>query len=84
MNWGVFASTFLAATIEVIEMVAIVVAVGVTRSWTVAALIGAGLLVTWRLVEADIPAWWALPLVVLGANVQSLYRAVRKEGADSG
>jgi uncharacterized membrane protein len=41
MNWGVFLSTFLAATIEVIEMVAIVVAVGVTRSWR-ASLIGAG------------------------------------------
>src|SRR4051812_17682699 len=46
MNWGVFVSTFLAATIEVIEMVAIVVAVGVTRSWR-ASLVGAagGLLV---------------------------------------
>jgi Ca2+/H+ antiporter, TMEM165/GDT1 family len=41
MNWGVFLSTFLAAAIEVIEMVAIVVAVGVTRSWK-AALLGAG------------------------------------------
>ena len=41
MNWGVFVSTFLAAGIEVIEMVAIVVAVGVTRSWK-ASLIGAG------------------------------------------
>jgi uncharacterized membrane protein len=41
MNWGVFVSTFLAAAIEVIEMVAIVVAVGVTRSWK-ASLIGAG------------------------------------------
>jgi Ca2+/H+ antiporter, TMEM165/GDT1 family len=41
MNWGVFVPTFLAATIEVIEMVAIVVAVGVTRSWR-ASLIGAG------------------------------------------
>ena len=36
MNWGVFVSTFLAASIEVIEMVAIVVAVGVTRSWRAA------------------------------------------------
>jgi uncharacterized membrane protein len=41
VNWGVFISTFLAATIEVIEMVAIVVAVGVTRSWR-ASLAGAG------------------------------------------
>ena len=40
MNWGVFVSTFLAATIEVIEMVAIVVAVGVERSWR-ASLLGA-------------------------------------------
>src|SRR3954451_4561816 len=40
MNWGIFTSTFLAATIEVIEMIAIVVAVGVTRSWR-AALLGA-------------------------------------------
>ena len=38
MNWGVFASTFFAATIEVIEMVAIVVTVGVTRSWRVSLL----------------------------------------------
>jgi uncharacterized membrane protein len=41
VNWGVFVSTFLAAGIEVIEMVAIVVAVGVTRSWK-ASLVGAG------------------------------------------
>ena len=48
--------------------------------WTVAAAFGIGLFVTWRLVEADIAAWWALPLVVLAANVQSLYRAVIREG----
>ena len=51
--------------------------------WTVAAAIAAGLIVTWRLVEADIPAWWLLPLVALAANVQSLYRVVRKERPDS-
>jgi hypothetical protein len=45
--------------------------------WTVAALIALGLLATWRLVEADVPAWWALPLFVLAANVQSLRRTVR-------
>ena len=33
MNVSVFVSTFLAASIEVIEMVAIIVAVGVTRQW---------------------------------------------------
>ena len=40
MNWAAFGSTFAAAAIEVIEMVAIVVAVGVTRSWR-ASLLGA-------------------------------------------
>ena len=33
MNTTVLVSTFLAASIEVIEMVAIVVAVGATRQW---------------------------------------------------
>ena len=46
--------------------------------WTVAALIALGLLATWRLVEADVAAWWLLPLIVLGANMQSLRRTVRK------
>jgi len=41
VNAAVLASTFLAASIEVIEMVAIVVAVGVARSWR-ASLAGAG------------------------------------------
>ena len=45
--------------------------------WTVAALIALGLLATWRLVEADVAAWWLLPLIVLGANMQSLRRTVR-------
>jgi uncharacterized membrane protein len=45
LNWGVFVSTFLAATIEVIEMVAIVVAIGVTRSWRASLLGAAGGLV---------------------------------------
>ncbi len=40
MNGAVLASTFLAAAIEVLEMVAIVVAVGIARSWR-AALLGA-------------------------------------------
>jgi hypothetical protein len=49
----------------------------VVGDWTVAALIGVGLLVTWRLVESGVAAWWLLPLVVLAANIQSLWRAVR-------
>src|SRR5439155_3248066 len=47
--------------------------------WTVAAAIGAGLLATWGLVRAGVPAWWLMPLVVLGAMVSSLYRAVLRE-----
>ncbi len=45
MNAAVAVSTFFAAGIEVIEMVAIVVAVGVARSWRAALLGAAGGLV---------------------------------------
>jgi hypothetical protein len=48
--------------------------------WTVAALIALGLLATWPLEEADVAAWWLLPLVVIAANIQSLRRAVRNGG----
>jgi hypothetical protein len=48
--------------------------------WTVATAVGAGLLATWGLVRAGVPAWWLTPIVVLGATVSSLYRAVRREG----
>lgn len=41
VNSGVFVGAFLASSIEVLEMVAIVVAVGTARSWR-AALLGAG------------------------------------------
>ena len=47
--------------------------------WTVAAIIGAALLATWGLVQADVTAWWLLPLAVLGATAQSLRRAVSRE-----
>jgi len=47
--------------------------------WTVAGAIVVGLVATWALVQADIPAWWLLPLVVIGANAWSLYRSVRRE-----
>ena len=46
--------------------------------WTVAAAIAVALLATWGLVEADVPAWWLLPLVVLAATVRSLRSAVRR------
>jgi hypothetical protein len=47
--------------------------------WTVAAAIAVGLLATWGLVEAGVTAWWLLPLVVVGATVASLRRAVQRE-----
>jgi uncharacterized membrane protein len=61
MNVSVFVSTFLAASIEVIEMVAIIVAVGVTRQWR-GALAGAlaGLFVL------------AILIAALGASLQSV------------
>ena len=47
--------------------------------WTVAAAIALALLATWGLVEADVSAWWLLPLAVLAATVRSLRQAVRRE-----
>src|SRR5256886_11582129 len=72
MNTPVLISTFLAASIEVIEMVAIVVAVGATRQWR-GALAGtlAGLLVLAVLIAALGTALQQVPLspirVVVGA-----------------
>jgi uncharacterized membrane protein len=63
VNGTVGVTTFLAAGIEVIEMVAIVVAVGASRSWR-AALVGAGagLLVLAVLIAALGTALHAVPL----------------------
>ena len=72
MNTPVLISTFLAASIEVIEMVAIVVAVGVTRQWR-GALAGtlAGLIVLAVLVAGLGTALQRVPLspirVIVGA-----------------
>src|SRR5256884_4100622 len=72
MNTTVLVSTFLAASIEVIEMVAIVVAVGATRQWR-GALAGtlAGLVVLAVLIAAVGTALQRVPLspirVVVGA-----------------
>src|SRR3954454_11103000 len=72
MNVSVFVSTFLAASIEVIEMVAIIVAVGVSRQWR-GALAGtsAGLLVLAVLIAALGTALQGVPLtpvrLVVGA-----------------
>src|SRR3989475_7283238 len=72
MKVSVFVSTFLAASIEVIEMVAIIVEVGVTRQWS-GALAGtsAGLLVLAVLIAALGTALQGVPLtpvrLVVGA-----------------
>jgi uncharacterized membrane protein len=73
MNVSVFVSTFLAASIEVIEMVAIVVAVGVTRQWR-GALAGtlAGLLVLAILIAALGTALQSVPLMPLRLVVGAL------------
>src|SRR5712672_2087947 len=73
MNVSVFISTFLAASIEVIEMVAIVVAVGVTRQWR-GALAGtlAGLLVLAILIAALGTALQSVPLTPLRLLVGAL------------
>src|SRR5258705_1644837 len=73
MNVSVFVSTFLAASIEVIEMVAIVVAVGVTRQWR-GALAGtlAGLVVLAVLIAALGTALQSVPLTALRLVVGAL------------
>src|SRR3981189_42858 len=73
MNVSVFVSTLLAASIEVIEMVAIVVAVGVTRQWR-GALAGtlAGLLVLAILIAALGTTLQSVPLTPLRLVVGAL------------
>jgi hypothetical protein len=46
--------------------------------WTVAAAVLVGLLGSWGLVEAGVPAWWLLPLAALGSTAVSLRRAARR------
>src|SRR2546427_13291052 len=92
MNIPVLISTFLAASIEVIEMVAIVVAVGVTRQWR-GALAGtlAGLMVLVVLVAGLGTALQRVPLspirVVVGAllltfGLQWVRKGVRSVSRD--
>ena len=47
--------------------------------WRVAARIAVALLATWGLVEADVLAWWLMPLAVLYATVRSLRRTIMLE-----
>src|SRR5947209_8047718 len=92
MNTAVLVSTFLAASIEVIEIVAIVVAVGATRQWR-GALAGtlAGLVVLAVLIAALGTALQRVPLspirVVVGAllltfGLQWVRKGVRSVSRD--
>src|SRR3954454_1155805 len=73
LNVSVFVSTFLAASIEVIEMVAIIVTVGVTRQWR-GALAGtlAGLFVLALLIAALGASLQSVPLTLLRLVVGAL------------
>jgi hypothetical protein len=46
--------------------------------WTVAAAVLVGLLGSWGLVEAGVPAWWLMPVAALGSTAVSLRRATRR------
>lgn len=48
--------------------------------WTFAAAIGLGLGASWVLVRAGEPAWWPLPLVVIGVVILSVRRAIVRGG----
>ncbi|MGI8712719.1 MAG: COG4280 domain-containing protein [Solirubrobacteraceae bacterium] len=72
-EWGLAVSVFLACTVEAVEAVTIVLAVGFTRSWR-SALIGVGAaLVVLAVVTAALgPALTALPLNALRVAVGGL------------
>ena len=42
--------------------------------WTVAAAVAAGFVGTWLLLRAGVPAWWLLPVVVVGITAAGLAR----------
>jgi hypothetical protein len=46
--------------------------------WTVAATVVLGLLGTWGLVRAGLPAWWLLPAAAIGSTVVSVRRGTRR------
>jgi Ca2+/H+ antiporter, TMEM165/GDT1 family len=74
---SVFVTTFLAAAVEVIEMVIIVVGVGSVRGWR-STWLGAGgglAVVTWLLHTAAVAAWWLPPLAAVAVVGVSLRRA---------
>jgi hypothetical protein len=48
--------------------------------WTVAATVLVALPATWGLHRAGLPAWWLLPVAVIGATTISLRRATVRTG----
>jgi hypothetical protein len=51
--------------------------------WTVALAVGLALLGAWGLLALGVPAWWLLPVVVLGVTTVSLYRSQHDAGPPS-
>lgn len=49
--------------------------------WVVAAVVGGALLATWALTQADIVAWWLLPVAVIAVTGISLRRAVNRDSS---
>jgi len=47
------------------------------EDWTLAVVVVVGLVITWGLARTGLPAWVALPVIVLGALVTSVARARR-------
>ena len=71
--WGLSVSVFLACTVEAVEAVTIVLAVGFTRSWRSAfSGVGAALIVLAVLTAALGPALTALPINVLRVGIGGL------------
>jgi hypothetical protein len=52
--------------------------------WRIAAGLAFGLLVTWLVARAGVPAWWLLPVAVLGVLLLAVWRAVRTDERVSG
>jgi phage shock protein PspC (stress-responsive transcriptional regulator) len=46
--------------------------------WRVAAGVAAGLAVTYAVSQADVPAWWVMPALLLALLPASLWRATRR------
>src|SRR5437660_574866 len=75
-DWTGFVLAFRGVSLEGLEIAVIVVAVGAAAHAIASA---AALLATWGLVEANVLAWWLMPVAVLYATVRSLHRAIVRE-----